>query len=1104
MLVVALAHGVAGPCHAQSTGPAGEQVVAGGASISRPNGNVTRIEQTSDRAIINWDSFNISAGHTVEFDQPSSTAAALNRITNGDPTEIFGNLDANGILYLINPAGIVFGDGAVVNVAGLYAAGGHIDNSDFLNHVNRFTDIIGDVSVSVEATLTLVADPDPEALIALLGRRVEHLGVISAPSGSVALVAANQVLLGERDGHVHVRLERVDSDNTLTLIDVDFAEGEIDTPHVSLASGDFASLVAGLEQLDAGEVPPASQEVVFGSEDDITIAAGGNDDTLSQVGLEALAARGAAFELQSQKTILIEPMDNQELNLIGTPRAAFIADADHQGGGDFAMHVGEIDADSAADDGILEVTERADAIVTNGGDLVIEGHRVHAGYLVSTGEELDRTQAGGVETVEFVPRGGLGPVADGDVVVITADTELLGGQNLDLLGDVEGNDVAPGALRLAAVRTGGDIELSSATDLVGVYAVGEAVGGVDPDGEPIFVGGEAEPLLVGSNVDTTHIGAMAGRNFDLQIDADSNLIHTVRFGAGTGGGGDFAGPGGAQQDGRGNREASIGWGANQRPGSGQPEAGQLIVQGEQFAQNVIFRTGTTGAAQGWSTVTLGDIKMPDEGSFTIEALPGQARLAQNVAVDDHPVGVGDDAAGGFQIINPGGNVRIGDVDTVGGAGQTYIGRTVNIESVLDSRGGDITIEAGGTLVIDGQASPSIFKTGDGDLVFLSRGGNITISPNDTVGFRDNAPGSLVFDSATDAGPNQGDISFGGVTVPNGSFLVNASGNVTIIETSGDNTTATISALGGSPDNLAQAYASAGLAGPVTHQAVAVNQVNGVRIDTPHLFLVNAAQPPFIQSIEGRVLIHATDVTVLPTAAPKPGLAAQSLARIEVVPVIHEPKFDLGTDLRLPRAVTIDLRELIASIFDTHREEADEAEAPEGDYVELSETDNEILVLMGLVPRQIEREDVRRPPVLFRDAPHGLDEHEFRVTVHRLDATALRRALQRYRAVFLTDPENPATGRYEQIRANFEAALLAYIEEAGDYDPVAFRRHLRSRDEQTARDFGAIEQLLVSVQRMGLTPVEVANSRREMLQRITPSGLRVDELIAAFTAQPGEA
>jgi len=95
---------------------------------------VMRIDQKSGRVILNWDSFNIGVDHQVEFVQPSSTALALNKINNSDsPSVILGELKANGGVYLMNPNGIIFGEGAQVNVGSLVASSLDIDDDLFFD-----------------------------------------------------------------------------------------------------------------------------------------------------------------------------------------------------------------------------------------------------------------------------------------------------------------------------------------------------------------------------------------------------------------------------------------------------------------------------------------------------------------------------------------------------------------------------------------------------------------------------------------------------------------------------------------------------------------------------------------------------------------------------------------------------------------------------------------------------------------------------------------------------------------------------------------------------------------------------------------------------------
>src|SRR6202142_2484820 len=102
-------------------GPTGGAVSAGSASITSGVGTTT-INQSSQNVAINWQSFSIGQGEAVQFVQPNSSSVALNRVVGSDPSSILGSLSANGKVFLINPNGILFGQGAQVNVGGLVAS----------------------------------------------------------------------------------------------------------------------------------------------------------------------------------------------------------------------------------------------------------------------------------------------------------------------------------------------------------------------------------------------------------------------------------------------------------------------------------------------------------------------------------------------------------------------------------------------------------------------------------------------------------------------------------------------------------------------------------------------------------------------------------------------------------------------------------------------------------------------------------------------------------------------------------------------------------------------------------------------------------------------
>lgn len=111
------------PLHADGNLPVPSAVWASmGNATATVTGNNMQIEQHTDRAILNWQSFNIGKDNAVNFKQPSKNAIALNKIFQNDASKILGTLTANGQVYLVNSNGIVFGKDAKVDVRGLVAS----------------------------------------------------------------------------------------------------------------------------------------------------------------------------------------------------------------------------------------------------------------------------------------------------------------------------------------------------------------------------------------------------------------------------------------------------------------------------------------------------------------------------------------------------------------------------------------------------------------------------------------------------------------------------------------------------------------------------------------------------------------------------------------------------------------------------------------------------------------------------------------------------------------------------------------------------------------------------------------------------------------------
>src|SRR5579859_5840243 len=172
--------------------PTGGQVVGGSATINTPNANATVVNQTSQNAAINWQQFSVGADQYVQYIQPNSSAIVLNRVIGSNPSSIFGNITANGQVFLINPNGILFAPGASLDVAGLVASTQDISTADFMAGRYNFTKAAGAPDATVINQGTLSAN---SGYVVLAGDYVENDGVIQAQSGRVVLAAGNSATL---------------------------------------------------------------------------------------------------------------------------------------------------------------------------------------------------------------------------------------------------------------------------------------------------------------------------------------------------------------------------------------------------------------------------------------------------------------------------------------------------------------------------------------------------------------------------------------------------------------------------------------------------------------------------------------------------------------------------------------------------------------------------------------------------------------------------------------------------------------------------------------------------------------------------------------------
>ncbi|UDF32960.1 UNVERIFIED_ORG: YDG domain-containing protein (plasmid) [Roseateles sp. XES5] len=185
---------LAAPALAQDALPTGGQVVSGTATITT-NGAAMTIDQSSERMIANWQGFSIGAGNSVTFNQPGASSVALNRVTGQDASQILGNLNANGQVFLVNPNGVAIGSTGRVQTGAFVASTLGITDGDFLADTYSFAGAGGTILNEGEIA---------GATVALIAPSVINAGTIT---GNTALAGGTDVLLDfDGDGLLSVEV----------------------------------------------------------------------------------------------------------------------------------------------------------------------------------------------------------------------------------------------------------------------------------------------------------------------------------------------------------------------------------------------------------------------------------------------------------------------------------------------------------------------------------------------------------------------------------------------------------------------------------------------------------------------------------------------------------------------------------------------------------------------------------------------------------------------------------------------------------------------------------------------------------------------------------
>ncbi|MDF0730768.1 filamentous hemagglutinin N-terminal domain-containing protein [Pseudomonas entomophila] len=369
--------------------PSNGQISAGAGSISQV-GNVMDITQNSQQLIATWERFNIGRDAQVNFHQPNAAAVALNRVTASDASQILGQLNANGQVYLINPSGVLFGQGAAVNVGGLVASTLDIADDDFKAGRLRFAGK-GDAAVINHGTLR-AADGGS---IALLGGQVRNEGTVVARMGSVVLGGGEAVTLDYHgDGLINMQVDQAALGASVANHGLIQADGGAVLMSARANDAMLGSVVNNAGVIEARSLQQRNGRIVLDGGDSGVVASSGTLDVSGR----GAGERGGAVTLTGEYVGLFDQarIDASGSNGGGT----VLLGGDYQGSGPLhqanATYVGEntrIQADALAQgDGGKVILWSRDSTRFEGAISVIGGGEHGQGGLVETsGHRLDVT-----------------------------------------------------------------------------------------------------------------------------------------------------------------------------------------------------------------------------------------------------------------------------------------------------------------------------------------------------------------------------------------------------------------------------------------------------------------------------------------------------------------------------------------------------------------------------------------------------------------------------------------------------------------------------------------------------------------------------------------
>lgn len=334
--------------------PIGGAVAAGGTvNVQQLTADRLVLNQTTSRAVIDWQSFNIAAGKEVQFVQPGASAAVLNRVpASAGMSDIYGTLSANGAVLLMNPNGVMFHQGANINVGSLVVTTGTVNQAAF--EAGAGFGITGATTGTITNSGTISAAN--AGLVALVAPSVVNNGSIVATGGKIALSGADRATVSLNGGLFEFAVDAGAQSGTGTITNA--AGATLNGASILLSTGDAADLVSGVINLHG--VQRATSAIVVN----------GNTVTLTS-DLEAGSVSGSSNTVQVQAGASIQ--DGVNIAKVGTAAAGATVNV---GAGAYreAVTVGKANLTlSGATGARLNVDDNTDGITIAANNVTVRG-----------------------------------------------------------------------------------------------------------------------------------------------------------------------------------------------------------------------------------------------------------------------------------------------------------------------------------------------------------------------------------------------------------------------------------------------------------------------------------------------------------------------------------------------------------------------------------------------------------------------------------------------------------------------------------------------------------------------------------------------------------